>query len=179
VAHAAAHATRAPPRTPRAPPPRNALICGLVQQQQLRLLEQQPAQRHAPPLAARQRGHVRVVWRHAQRALGRGHGVAQVPAARRLDGRLHVRRLGQQRLESGRRHIRGCHGRRQLLVPRQQRRLAAQPVHDVVVHAARGVEHGLLRQVAHPQARREPQLAFMLAVHARQNLQQRRFSAAV
>ena len=75
----------------------------LVQQQQVRLLQQQPAQRDAAPLAARQRGDRGVGRRAAQRVQRDVDAPVEVPAVPGVDLRLQVGLLRQQRRSSPRR----------------------------------------------------------------------------
>ncbi len=72
------------------------VVGGLVQQQQIGLFQQQPAQRDAPPLAARQLGDFGIGRRAAQRIQCDLHPSVEVPAFLRIDFRLEVGLLGEQ-----------------------------------------------------------------------------------
>ena len=61
------------------------VIGGLVQKQQIGPAQQQPAERHPAPFAARQGGHVGARRRAAQRLHGDLHPALQLPAVHRLD----------------------------------------------------------------------------------------------
>ncbi len=72
------------------------MVGRLVQQQQVGALQQQPAQRNAAPLAARQRIRIGVAWRAAQRVHGDLDGALQFPAVRGVDLLLQLPLLLQQ-----------------------------------------------------------------------------------
>ena len=71
----------------------------LVERQQRRPRQQRPRQRHAPPLAARQRRDGRLQRRQLQRRRQRAHLVIALPAARRLEPRVQPRLLLERRLQ--------------------------------------------------------------------------------
>jgi hypothetical protein len=85
--------------------PRHALgvevVGGLVEEEHVGLLEQHLAQRHAAALAARERRHVGVARRQAQRVHGHLDLVVEVPQVVRVDVLLHLRLLVHQLLEVG------------------------------------------------------------------------------
>ena len=57
----------------------------LVEEQNIRLAEQQPAQRHPPPLAARKRGDLLVFGWTAQRVHGHIQPTVQIPSPGRVE----------------------------------------------------------------------------------------------
>ncbi len=79
------------------------VVGGLVQQQEVGLLQQEAAERHAADLAAREGAHVRVARRAAQGVHRDLDRAVQVPAVGDLDGVLHPRLLGQAASPSRRR----------------------------------------------------------------------------
>ena len=72
------------------------VVGGLVEQQHVGLLEQQPAERHAAALAAGELGHVGVAGRQPQRVHRDVDLVVQLPEAERVDPLLQVALLLQQ-----------------------------------------------------------------------------------
>jgi hypothetical protein len=77
------------------------VVRGLVEEQQVRVLEQQPGERDAPLLAAGQRRDVGVVGRAAERVHRDVDVALQVPGANRVDPVLERRLLGTDGLEVG------------------------------------------------------------------------------
>ena len=123
------------------------MVRRLVEQQQVRRLQQQAAERHAAPLAARQRRDVGVGRRQAQRVHRELEPRVEIPAVGRLDAVLHlallledlVHLLGRQLL---------AELRVDLVVARQQRADLGDAFLDVAEHGLRRVEPRLLRQKA-------------------------------
>ena len=140
------------------------MVGGLVEQQQIRRFQQQPAQRHAAALAARERAHGSVGRRQAQRVHRVFELGLEVPRARRVDLGLNGGEL-----------VRGLIGvvGRQLVEAIQQRLLVRHALLDVAAHVLVLVEHRLLRQHAHARPRRERRLAAKLLIRARHDPQQR------
>jgi hypothetical protein len=60
----------------------------LVEQQHVRAREEQPAQRDAPPLAARDLGDVHVARRHAERVHRELDGAVEIPGIDGVDAIL-------------------------------------------------------------------------------------------
>ena len=77
------------------------MVRRLVEQQQVRRREQQPAQRDAAPLAAGERRHVAVAVRQPQRVHRVVELVVELPRVGAVDRVLHLRLLGEQRVEVG------------------------------------------------------------------------------
>ena len=146
------------------------VIGRLVEQQQVGRFEQEPAQRDAPLLAARELVDFRVVGRAAQRVHRLVDLGIQVPQALRLDLVLEPRHLvgGLVRIVHG-----------ELVVAREHGALRAHPLHHVLAHAFCRVELRLLRQVPDPRALRRPGLPGKLLVEPGHDPQQRRFPGAV
>jgi hypothetical protein len=119
----------------------------LVEQQQVGLLEQEPAERDATPLAARERVDLRVARRTAQRVHRDLEPALELPALRRVDLVLQLALLLEQRvhLVVGEllREARG-----DLLEAAQQVADLREPLLDVAEHVLRGIEPWLLRQEA-------------------------------
>ena len=154
------------------------VVCRLVEQQQIRRLQQQPAERDAAPLAARELGHVGVRRRQTQRV----HRVlelrVEVPRAGGVDRVLHARLLVEDLV-----HLLGrellAELRVDLVEARQQRARARDAFLDVAEHVLRLVELRLLRQEADREAGRERRLALIFGVEPRHDAQQRRLARAV
>ena len=146
------------------------MVRRLVEQQQLGLLEQQPAQRDAAALAARQLVDRRIVRRAAQgvhRLIDLG---IEIPQALGLDLVLEARHL-----------VRGLvgivHG--ELVVAVEDRLLRRDALHDVLAHGLGRIELRLLRQVADARALGDQALAGPFLVDAGHDAQERRLAGAV
>ena len=154
------------------------VVRGLVEQQQVGRLQQQPAERHAAALAARERADLGLAGRHAQRVHGRRQRALEVPAVDRVDALLHLAHLGQRAL-----HLVGverlAEPRRDRVEAVEQVARAAHAVLDVLVDRARLVELGLLLEHADGRARREQHVAADVRVDARHDAQQRALARAV
>ena len=72
------------------------MVRRFVQQEQVGLLQQQPAESDATPFAARERGDVGVPWREAQRVHGDLESAVELPGASRVDRVLNLRLLLEQ-----------------------------------------------------------------------------------
>ena len=149
----------------------------LVEQQQIRLLEQHPAERDAALLAARQLGHVRVARRQAQRVHGDVEVPVEIPAVGRLDLLLDLAVLLHHLLALG--PLGRAERRAELLEAPEQRPRARHRLLDVAAHVGGRVELGLLRQVAdaHPLGGRR--VAEELFVEPRHDAQERRLARPV
>ena len=146
------------------------MVGRLVEQQQLGLLQQQAAQRHAPPLAAGQLGDLGLVRRTAQRVHRLVDLGIEVPQSLGFDLVLEPGHL-----------VDGLVGviDRQFVVAVENRLLRRDTLHDVVAHRFRGIELRLLRQVADPRALGHPAFAGIVLVEAGHDAQQRRLAGAV
>ena len=149
-----------------------------VEQQQIGLFQQQPAQRHAPPLAARQRRHRGIGRRAAQRVQRDVHAAVEIPALPGVDLRLEVGLLGQQRV-----HLVVAHRLGELhrdFIEAVERRLQfGERRFHVLADCLVRIELRFLLQVADARALRGPGLAAEVGIEARHDLQQRRFAGAV
>ncbi len=146
------------------------VIGRLVEQQQLRLLQKQPAERDTPPLAAGKLRHLGIVGRAAQRIHRLIDLGVEVPQSLGLDLVLQLGHL-----------VGGLVGivHRQLVVAVDDRLLRRHPLHDVLAHRFGRIELRLLRQVADAGALGGPSLAGKLGVEAGHDAQQRRLAGAV
>ena len=148
----------------------------LVEQQQIGCAQQEPAERNASALTARQRRHVAVAFRQPQRV----HRVVELrlelPRAAAVDLVLHLRLLGEQRVEVG---VRLGELRGDLVEAVEQVAHLAHAVLDVLAHRLGGIELGLLLEQADRRVRRELGDARGRLFLARHDPQQRRLARAV
>ena len=122
------------------------VVGGLVEQEQVRVLEQQPAERHAALLAAGERGHVGVVRRTAQRVHRDVHVALQVPRVGGGDPVLERGLLGADRLVVG---VRVGPARHHGVVLLDEARDLADAVHHVALDVLGRIQLRLLGEVAH------------------------------
>ena len=146
------------------------MVGRLVEQQQFRLLQQQPAQRDAAPLAAGEFRHLGVVRRAAQRVHRLIDLGIEIPQPLGLD---LVLQLGH--LVGGLVGIIGG----ELVVAVDDRLLRRDALHDVLAHRFVGIELRFLGQVADAGALGDPGLAGIFGVEAGHDAQQRRLAGAV
>ncbi len=141
------------------------MVGRLVEQQQVGPLQQQAAQRDAAPLAARERRHVRIARRTAQRVHRDLDRAVELPAVGGLDLLLQIALLGDERV-----HLVIAHRFAELRAHRlealEQPLDLGQPLGDVAGHVLGGIERRLLRQVADLDAVRGPRLAGEILVLA-------------
>ena len=131
------------------------VVGGLVEEQQVGMLEQQPAQRDPPLLAAGERRDVRVVGRAAKGVHRDVDVPLQVPCADRVDPVLERRLLGTDGLVVGvRLGPPGHHG----VVGIDEVLDRPHAVEHVALDVLGRVELRLLRQVAHGEAGGQPRL---------------------
>ena len=148
----------------------------LVEQEQVRVLEQQPGERHAALLAAGQGRDVGVVGRAAQ-GVHRDVDVAlQVPGVGRVDLVLERALLRADGLVVGVRVGPLGHHR---VVRVDQVLDRADAVEDVALDVLARVELGLLAQVADGEAGRQARLAGEPVVEPGHDLEQARLAGAV
>ena len=117
------------------------VVGGLVEQEEVGLGEEQPAQGHPAALAAGEGGDVGVPGREAQRVHGDLEGPVEVPGAGGVDLVLQVGLLGQELVEVG---VRLAHRRAHLVEPVDQLLGLGDPVGHVAEHVLVGIELGLL-----------------------------------
>ena len=142
----------------------------LVEQQQVRLGQQQPRERDPPPLAAGERRDVRVAGRAAQRVHRLVDHRVEAPGVGGVDLLLQPREL-----------VGGLVGvvGRQLVEAVEQVAQLADAVLDVAAHVLGLVELGLLLEQPDAGAGRELGLAAIVSVLPGHDPQQRRLAAAV
>ena len=117
------------------------MVRRLVEQQEVGRGEQQPRERDAAPLAAREGDHVAVAVGRAQRVHREVERRVELPEVAAVDLVLHLRLLGEQRVVVGVRlgELRGD----RVEAVEQVARLA-HAVLDVLAHRLLGIEVGLL-----------------------------------
>jgi hypothetical protein len=147
----------------------------LVEQQHVGLRQQEPAQRDAALLAAREIGDLRVPRRQAQRVRRDLH-LHVGSGARRRDDRFQASLLRRQLVEVGVGLGVGCVDFLELGLGAED---LAHPLLDGLAHRLLRVELGLLRQEADAQARHRRCFAFVFLVLAGHDAQQARLAGAV
>ncbi len=152
------------------------MVGRLVEQQEVGLLQQQPAERDPPPLAAGERGHVLIARRAAQRVHRDLERALQLPAVRGVDLLLQLGLLGHQRVHVG---IGVGEFGRDLVEAVEQRLGRGDALHDVAEHVLLRIELRLLRQEADLGALGRPGLAGEILVEAGHDAQERRLAGAV
>ena len=146
------------------------MVGRLVEQQQVRLGQQQLAQRHAAALAARKLGTSASFGGQPQRFHRHLDLLFEVPEVEAVHLVLELRRL-VGRLVGIVHH--------QLVVALDDGGLLGDAFHDVAEHGLRRIERRLLRQVADGRAVGEPGLAGIFLVEAGHDLQHGRLAGAV
>ena len=146
------------------------MVGRLVEQQQLGLVEQQPAQRDAAPFAAGEPGDVGIIGRTAQRVHRLIDLAVEIPQARGFDLVLQFRHLVGSLV--GIIH-------RQFVVAVEDRLLLGDAQHHVLADGQLGVELGLLLEVTDPRALGDPGFTVIFLVEAGHDPQQRRLAGAV
>ena len=146
------------------------MVGRFVEQQELRLLQQEPAQRNAPPLTAGELRHFGVIRRTAQRIHRQIDFGVEIPQPLGFDLVLELRHLigGFVRIVRG-----------NLVIAIDNRFLRRNAFHDVVANRFGRIELRLLRQVADTSALGGPGFAGKLRVEAGHDAKQRRFAGAV
>ena len=154
------------------------MVGRLVEQQHVGRGQQQPAQRDAALLAARQLVDDRFPRRQAQRVRGDLELALELPAAGGVDGVLQLGLLLEQLV-----HLVVVHRLGELVADlveaRDLREGAAEAFHHDAAHVLVRIELGLLRQVADLDAGLRARLAFEVGVDAAHDLEQRGFARAV
>ncbi len=77
------------------------MVGRLVEEQDVRFLEQQAAERHPPTLSARQRRNRRIAWRAAQGIHRQFQPTVEIPGVEMIQLFLQRRLLGDQRVHIG------------------------------------------------------------------------------
>ena len=152
------------------------MVRRFVEQQHVGLGEQQPAQRDAALLAARERTDLRVPRRQAQR-VGRDLQLpVEVVAVRGEHDRFEFRLLGGQRVEVG---VGFAVGGVDLVEPLAHGQQLGVRFFDRLAHGLAGIELRLLFEVADRQVRHRHRVAVDLGVDAGHDAQDRRFARPV
>src|SRR6185437_4280577 len=154
------------------------MVGGLIEQQHVGRGKQQPAERHAPLLTARERRDFRLPGRQAQRIRCNFELALELPAADGIDGILQLRLP----LEEGI-HFRLLERLGEAVADAvelldQPQGLADAFLHDAA-HVTCRIELRLLRQIADADATLRARLAVDLLVQAGHDLEQRRLARAV
>ena len=146
------------------------VVGGLVEQQEIGLAQQQPAQRDAAALTAGERGDVGVGGGAAERVHRVLERRVEIPPVDRIDLLLDAREL-----------VCGLVGvvHRQLVEAVEQGPDLGDPVLDVPLDVLGRIQIGLLRQQADGRLGRQLGLAAELGVDSRHDLQQARLAGAV
>ena len=154
------------------------MVRRFVEQQHVRVRQQQTAERDAALFAARQRADRRIPGRQPQ-GLRRDLELAfDFPAVGRFDRVLQLALFGQQ----------SCHllvterfgeSFADLVEPRDERENPGDAFLDHATNGLAGVELRFLREVADPDARLRPRFAIEVPVDARHDPEQRRLAGAV
>ena len=154
------------------------MVGRLVEQQQIRRLQQQAAERHAAALAARQPGDLGVGRRQPQRVHRQLETRIQIPRVRGVDLVLDARLFVEHLLHLLRRQIL-AQLRVHIVVAGQQGAGLGDTLLDVAQHRLRVVEPGLLRQKPDRDALAGKRLAEEAGVLAGHDSQQRALAGAV
>ncbi len=146
------------------------MVRGLVEEKELRLLQQQAAERHPAPLAARELGNVGIIGWTAQRVHGLVDLGIEIPQALGLDLVLQLGHL-----------VCGLVGvvDRELVVAIENGLLRRHPLHHVLAHALVGIELRLLLEVADARAVGDPAIADEILVDPGHDAQQGRLARAI
>ena len=150
----------------------------LVEKKQIGPLQQEPAERHPAPFAPRDRAHVGVGRRAAQRVHGDLERPVELPGIRRVDLILHLRLVLQKSL-----HLVRIERLGELLADFieavQERARRGDTFLDVAEDRLARVEARLLRQIPHLDPLGGERFAHELPVLARHDLQEGGLSGAV
>ncbi len=150
----------------------------LVQQQQVRVRQEQPAERDATALAARQGPGVLFAGRQPQGVHGVVDLAVEIPKTLRLDLVLRLLEVSVQLVHLALRE-RLAELRRQLLVALQDGAPVRDAFLDVAPHVLAGVELRLLGEEAGAIALGDARVADILLVDARHDAEERRLPRAV
>jgi hypothetical protein len=154
------------------------VVGGLVEEEEVGALEEQPAQCHAAPLAAGEPGHLGVRRGQAQGVHGDLQGAVELPGVGGVDGVLDLALLGEQLV-----HLVGgevlAEAGVDVVEPLEERAGLGDAFLDIAEDVFGVVEPGLLRQVADLGALGGPGLAGELCDLAGHDLEQRALAGAV
>ncbi len=148
----------------------------LVEQEQIGLAEQEPAQRDPAPFASTQLRHVGVGRRKSQRVHRDLELTVEVPTADVVDLVLQIGLLGEELVEVG---VGLAHRVAHLLETVEEVLGARHTFDDVAQHVLVGIEPGLLGQEPDGEARRDPAFTLVAVVFSGDDAQQGRLPRAV
>src|SRR5439155_316790 len=154
------------------------MVGGLVEEEEIGLLEEHAAQGDAPALAARERAHVGVARRQAERVHRDLERAVELPGVRGVDGVLDAGLLAEELLHLRRRHVL-AEAHRHLLEAREQMARRPDGLLDVLEDVLRRIEQRLLRQVADDDALGGRRVAREVVLDARHDAQQRALARPV
>ena len=152
------------------------MVRRLVEKQQVRGREQEPAERHPATLASGERRHVAVALREAERVHGAVERLIEAPRVRAIDPLLDRGLLRQERVEVGVGLGKGRGDRGEAV---EEVAELAHAVLDVAADVLRGVELGLLREQADGRLRVELRDAGGRLLEPRHDPEERRLPRAV
>ena len=150
----------------------------LVEEEKIGVLKEQSAERHAPALSARERLHLRVAGRHAQRVHRDLDRAIQLPGVLGLDLRHHAAVLVEHALHLA---LGEAFAKLeiQLVEPLEQGARICHALLDISEHVLRRIEHGLLREVPDADSLGGSRLASRGFLDARHDAEQGALSGAV
>ena len=150
----------------------------LIEQEKIRLLQQQAAQRDAPALAARKSGHIGITRRTAERIHGNFHGALDFPAVDRVDLLLQLSLLGEQGI-----HFVILHGLGEffgyLVEPGDQPGGLTKSFDHVLLDGLVRIQPRLLGQISDRRAVGRPGFTVKFLVDPGHDLEQGRFAGAI
>ena len=154
------------------------VIGRLVQQQDVRFLDQQPAQRHAPALAPREHVDLRLRRRAAERVHRHLQLALELPAVAGLDLVLQFRLLLQQRIHLVRAHLLREPAADGLIFGQEPHHPGAALLHHLL-DGLLGIHLRLLLQQPHGVALGKRDLSQMVLLHPGNDPQERALARAV
>ena len=154
------------------------MVGGLVEEQEVGLLEQQLAEGHPPPLAAGEVCHAQVARWQVHRVHRDLDLPVEIPEIPGVDLVLHSRLLGEQFL-----HLFGLDRLAKagvdLLESLEHRPRMGNGIHHILEHVLPLIEQRLLLEISHGVAVGQPRLSLKLRVDARHDLHERALAGAV
>src|SRR5256712_3579919 len=154
------------------------MVRGLVEEQEVRLGEEQPAERDPATLAAGERSDILIAWRAAERVHRDVDGRVEIPKTLRLDLVLGLLKLIAHPLHLRSRELlaQACRQRR---VTVEDGALCRNALLDVPAHVLGWIEHRLLREQPGAVAVGDARVARVLPIDARHDAQERALPGAV
>jgi hypothetical protein len=154
------------------------VIGRLVEEQHVRLLEQEPAQGHPPTLTSGDLAHIRLTGREPQRIHRHIDLVVQLPEAERVDTLLEVPLLLQEAHHLVVTHRLGKAGT-DLVELVENRLLLPNAIHHVPPNILGGIQRRFLGQITDLRARERTRISQEILVHPRHDPQERGFPSTV